>query len=166
MADEEIYRPGIIGALVDEYERALLDLAKTIHPIPQKDFVAVLDEMTTDQNCRSVQRIMQHVITSGYSDADYIRRAFNMSIAPPPENLPVDALDANRQLQTMLEYMIDSFENRWDMVYEELEKTIIKASWGNYNLESFMEHALVHVLRHRRQIDHLIRHPKRKWSGT
>lgn len=166
MADEEIYRPGIIGALVDEFERALLDIARTIHPIKQKEFVAVLDEITTNANCRSVQRIMEHVITSGYEDADYIRRAFNKSISPPPQNLPVDALDANRQLQMMLEYMLESFDGRWEMIHEEIEKTIIKASWSNYNLESFMEHAIVHVLRHRRQIEHLVKHPKRKWSGT
>lgn len=163
--EELIRRPGIIGALVDEYERALLDLARTIHSIKQKEFVDVLDELTRDQHCRSIQRIMEHVISSGYSDADYVRRLFKKSIAPPPENLPVDALDAIRQMQTMLEYMIESFENRWDMVYEEIEKSIIKASWGNYTLEQFMEHAIVHVLRHRRQVAYLLNHPRKTWSG-
>jgi uncharacterized damage-inducible protein DinB len=165
MADEIVYRPGIIGALVDEYERALLDLAKTIHPIKQPQFVEVLDEVTKDQHCRSVQRIMGHVISSGYDDADYIRRQFDRSISPPPVNVPVDALDANRQMVTLLEYMIESFDGRWDMIHEEIEKTIIKASWGNYNLEQFMEHAIVHVLRHRRQITYLLSHPKKRWSG-
>ena len=163
--DEIQYRPGIIGALVDEYERALLDLARTIHPIKQKEFVSVLDEVTKDQHCRSVQRIMEHVINSGYEDADYVRRQFNKSISPPPKNLPVDALDAIRQLETLMIYMLESFENRWEMIHEEIEKTIIKASWGNYNLEQFMEHAIVHVLRHRRQITYLLAHPKRKWSS-
>jgi uncharacterized damage-inducible protein DinB len=165
MPDEIVYRPGINGALVDEYERALLDLARTIHPIKQKEFTEVLDEVTKEQHCRSIQRIMEHVISSGYEDADYIRRQFGKSISPPPKNQPVDALDAIRQLETLMIYMLESFEGRWEMIHEEIEKTIIKASWGNYNLEQFMEHAIVHVLRHRRQITHLLTHPKKKWSS-
>lgn len=166
MAEEVVYRPGIIGALMDEYERAALDIAKVIHPMKQKEFVDVLDEVTSDQQCRSIQRIMQHVIKAGYNYADYVRRAFEKSISPPPETQLVDAQDAIRQLLAMFEYTLDSFEGRWEMIEEEVEKTVIKTSWGVYNLEQLLEHAIVHVLRHRRQITYLVAHPKKRWSGT
>jgi uncharacterized damage-inducible protein DinB len=165
MAEEVIYRPGIIGALMDEYERAALDIAKTIHPMKQAEFVDVLDEVTSDQQCRSIQRIMEHVISAGYGYADYVRRAFDKSISPPPLTQPFDAQDAIRQLLAMFEYSLDSFEGRWEMIEEEVEKTIIKTSWGVYNLEQLLEHAIVHVLRHRRQINYLVAHPKKRWSG-
>jgi len=40
------------------------------------------------------------------------------------------------------------------MTDEEIESIIIPSRWGvTYNLEQLLEHAIVHILRHRRQIE-------------
>ncbi len=39
------------------------------------------------------------------------------------------------------------------MTDKELLNTIIKTSWTTYDLEALIEHSIVHVLRHRLQIE-------------
>ncbi len=54
----------------------------------------------------------------------------------------------------MLAYTAETLEGRWQMPYEEISSTFIKAGWGpTYDVEQLLEHAIVHVLRHRRQIE-------------
>ena len=65
----KIFRQGAIGALLDEYERAISDLKIVITPIPDHALTIILDPLTTDENCRSVQTILSHVIHSGYGYA-------------------------------------------------------------------------------------------------
>ena len=53
----------------------------------------------------------------------------------------------------MFKYTVDTFEDKWLLTDKELLNTIIKTSWTTYDLEAIIEHAIVHVLRHRRQIE-------------
>src|SRR5262249_55988001 len=66
------YRQGAKGALLDEYERAIGDLQKVISGITGSDLIKIVDEQTTDENCRSVQTVLTHVVHSGYGYATYI----------------------------------------------------------------------------------------------
>lgn len=50
------YRQGAIGALLDEYERAITNLKKVIGAIPDNALTIIVDRQTADENCRSVQR--------------------------------------------------------------------------------------------------------------
>jgi hypothetical protein len=46
------------------------------------------------------------------------------------------------------------------MTDEEISATVINSGWGvTYDAEQLLEHAIVHVLRHRRQIEKFI------WRG-
>src|SRR5918992_6414672 len=81
------YRSGAIGALMDEYERAASDLRRLIEQIPEDDFVRVVDSQTKDEDCRSVQTIMSHVVRAGYGYADYIREQFSIASTRPQPNL-------------------------------------------------------------------------------
>lgn len=163
--DELISREGMLGALMDEYERALLDLAFTIKELTDSEFAQSLDEVTNNEHHRSVKSIVGHVIATGYLHADYIRRQFKISMSPPIEKDPETVRDAIRQMEAMILYMVRSLDGRWDMIGEEIEKTIIKTSWSTYDLEQLMEHAIVHILLHRRMIVKLRKHPRRKYSG-
>src|ERR1044071_2596102 len=81
------YRKGAVGALMDEYERAASDLKLLIEQISDDDFSLILDTQTKDEDCRSVQTIITHVISAGYHYADYIRKPFGISAATPSRRL-------------------------------------------------------------------------------
>lgn len=147
------YRKGPIGALMDEYERAASGLRHLVGQIPEDDFVRIVDAQTQDESCRSVQSIMSHVVNAGYGYADYIRGAFSIPSTRPPKGL-LSRGESLEQLDGMLGYTAQTLEGKWEMTDEEIMGTVIRSSWGvTYDVEQLLEHAIVHVLRHRRQIE-------------
>jgi uncharacterized damage-inducible protein DinB len=150
------YRKGAIGALMDEYERAAAELDLLVEQIPDKDFTIILDAQTKDEDCRSVQTIISHVIGAGYRYADYIRSSVGVSSTSPTRRL-LSHQEAKAQLEAMLDYTRQTLEGRWEMRDEEIAAIVIDSSWGvRYDLEQLLEHAIVHILRHRRQIERLL----------
>jgi uncharacterized damage-inducible protein DinB len=151
------HRKGAIGALMDEYERAALELKTLVKEIPTDKFVRIVDAQTSDEDCRSVQTIMSHVIRAGYGYADYIRHLFSISSARPATQL-LNQNDSLKELQSMVEYTIETLDGKWEMSDEVIVRTTIQSLWGvTYDLEQLLEHAIVHILRHRRQIEKLMR---------
>ena len=155
----ENYREGAVGALMDEYERAVWELRRLVERIGETDALRVVDPTTEDENCRSVQTIMSHVVNAGYGYADLLRKTFSIPSARPPKALlsPREYLE---QLDAVLAYTAETLEGRWRMTYEEISAAVIDSGWGvRYDAEQLLEHAVVHVLRHRRQIEKFI------WRG-
>lgn len=153
------YRSGAIGALMDEYERAAAELERLVKQIPEDDFVRVVDSQTKDEDCRSVQTIMSHVVRAGYGYADYIREQFSIASTRPQPKL-LSRQESLEQLDAALRYTAQTLEGRWEMSYEEISGTVINSRWGAvYDVEGLLEHAIVHILRHRRQIEKFI------WQG-
>lgn len=144
---------------MDEYERAALDLGRLIERIPEAEFVRVVDSETVDDDCRSVQTIMSHVVGAAHGYADYIREQFSIASTRPARKL-LSHQESLEQLDAALDYTAQTLEGRWEMSDEEITRTVIKSSWGVvYDVEQLLEHAIVHVLRHRRQIEKFI------WQG-
>jgi uncharacterized damage-inducible protein DinB len=149
------YRRGPIGALMDEYERASADLKLLLRSISEPDFTTVIDAQTQDENCRSVQTIVTHVVQSGYGYADYIREQLSTPRSSPVVG-PVPHQDAEAEINAMLDYTANTLDGRWEMSEDEITRTFIDSRWGvRYDLEQLLEHAIVHILRHRRQIERL-----------
>jgi uncharacterized damage-inducible protein DinB len=149
------YRKGPIGALMDEYERASADLKLQLRSISEPDFTAVIDAQTQDDNCRSVQTIVSHVVQSGYRYADYIREQFGTPRSSPAVG-PIPHQDVEAEIDGMLDYTANTLDSRWEMSEDEIARTFIDSRWGvRYDLEQLLEHAIVHILRHRRQIERL-----------
>jgi uncharacterized damage-inducible protein DinB len=154
------YRSGAIGALMDEYERAASELTSLVEQIPDDEFVRVVDSQTQDEDCRSVQTIMSHVARAGYGYADYIREQLSIASTRPQPKL-LSRQEALEQLEAALRYTIQTLEGRWEMSAEEISGIVIKTRWGAvYDAEGLLEHAIVHILRHRRQIEKFIRQGK------
>lgn len=153
------YRNGALGALMDEYERAASELARLVEQIPEDDFTRVVDSRTEDEDCRSAQTIMSHVVRAGYGYADYLREQLSIpSTRPRPELL--SRRQSLEQLEAALRYTVETLDGRWEMSAEEISGMVIKSRWGTvYDAEGMLEHAIVHVLRHRRQIEKFI------WQG-
>ena len=150
------FRKGAIGALMDEYERVSLELKNLIGQIPETDFDKTVDSVTKDEDCRSVQTIISHVVNSGFGYANYIRDWFSIPKSSPErrlilqKNFPVE-------LDKMIAYMVETLQTKWEYSDEEIMKVKMIVRWGpQYNLEQLLEHAVVHILRHRRQIEKFI----------
>ena len=156
------YRKGAIGALMDEYERAASDLKLLLGDISEDGFLEILDKLTSDDDCRSAQTIITHVVRAGYGYADYIRGPFGIPSTCPERRLILRS-EAEAQLDAMLEYTVQTLEGRWEMGDNEMMGVVIDSRWGvRYDLEQLLEHAIVHILRHRRQIQRLM---QRKCDG-
>ena len=144
---------------MDEYERAVWELRRLVEQIDEADAVRVVDPTTEDEDCRSVQTIMSHVVNAGYGYADLLRKQFSVTSTRPPRAL-LSPREYVEQLDAVLAYTDETLEGRGQMTYEEMSGAAIKAGWGpTYDVEQLLEHAIVHVLRHRRQIE------KFMWQG-
>jgi uncharacterized damage-inducible protein DinB len=148
-------RQGPLGALMDEYERAAEELKNVLKIIDLKDYVAIVDSATNDPDCASIQTIMNHVVKAGYGYANYIRQQFGDFWIERKEQyeLPTPKL-AIEELDKMLFYTVETLTNKWDLNLDDVIHHKIKSRWGQeYDLEQLLEHAIVHILRHRRQIE-------------
>jgi hypothetical protein len=57
----------------------------------------------------------------------------------------------------MLGYTAETLDGKWEMTDEEIDGITIHSRWGvDYTLEQLLEHAVVHILRHRRKIERLL----------
>ena len=144
---------------MDEYERAAVELKRLVEQIPEEDFVRIVDAETKDEDCRSAQTIMSHVVRAAYGYADYIREQFSMPSTRPQPRL-LSHGEALEQFDSALHYTVQTLEGRWEMSDEEISRTVIHSRWGAvYDVEGLLEHAIVHLLRHRRQLEKFI------WRG-
>jgi uncharacterized damage-inducible protein DinB len=150
------YRPGAVGALMDEYERATAELTRILENIPDEEYARVRDTQTQDPDCRSIQTIMTHVVGAGYGYAGYMRDAWGVERVPH-ERVPIARADTPAELRAMLDYMIATLEGRWDLSEADQNSMRMLTRWGvTYDFEQLFEHAIVHVMRHRRQIERFL----------
>src|SRR5262249_13131791 len=111
-------------------------------------------------DCRSIQTVMRHVVRAGYGYATMIRAAFGddatrreIPLATPPE--------VRVQLAEMMAFNEETLADKWELSDEQIQAVEIPARWGpTYDLEQLLEHAIVHVLRHRRQIERFLTEPQ------
>jgi uncharacterized damage-inducible protein DinB len=150
------YRQGPVGALMDEYERATEELVSILNGISDEEYERVRDTETQDEDCRSIQTIMTHVIRAGYGYAGYMRTAWGLEpVVRWSETVSRSQTPA--ELRKMLDYMIETLGSKWSMTEEEAVTTKMQVRWGPvYDFEQLFEHAIVHVLRHRRQVERFL----------
>ena len=151
---QKTYRKGAIGALTDEYEKALIELKTLLLQIPDVEFKKV-NNKEADIDFQSVRNLVLHITRSGYVYANYIRKRFGNSYTVPEVEITKTAQGIFK-LDEMFEYTVETFEDKWLLTDDELMNTIIKTSWTTYDLEAIIEHAIVHILRHRLQIEKMI----------
>jgi uncharacterized damage-inducible protein DinB len=149
------FRPGALGALMDEYERASGELTRLVDGVTNAGYELLRDTQTQDEDCRSIQTIMSHVVRSGYGYANRMRDAFSLPFQErQPRILSRD--ESLNQLREMLLYTTDTLDGRWHYSNEEIMAVQIRSQWGPETLEQLLEHAIVHILRHRRQIERFL----------
>jgi uncharacterized damage-inducible protein DinB len=145
------YRKGAIGSLLDEYERALYELKSVLQKTSAKNYSRVVEG--EDEHCHSVEVIMNHVVRAGYGYSKYIRAALSMN-ANPVEDKQIPQAEIVDELDRMFAYTAEIFEGERQITDEEMNDIFFKTRWcESYNIDQLLEHAIVHILRHRRQIE-------------
>lgn len=147
------YRQGPVGAMMDEYERAAEEMIRILEGISDEEYERVRDTQTQDEDCRSIQTVMKHVIRAGYGYAGYMRTYWKHEPVIRWDQ-PVRRADTPAEMRRMLAYTHETLEGHWNMTDPECNEMKMVVRWGpTYDFEQLFEHAIVHVLRHRRQID-------------
>lgn len=152
---EKRCRDGAVGALMDEFERAVDELTKLVGGLSDEAFEAVRAP-EAEEAFRSIQSVVNHVVQAGYAHANHMRVALSVPGARVEVPLGTRAESAG-QLAAMAAYLAATLDGRWQMSDREIEAVRIESMWGPvYDLEQMLEHAVVHVLRHRRQIERFL----------
>ena len=154
---------GAVGALLDEYEKAVREMQQVIGLVTDEELKIIVDKDTNDADCRSIQSIVTHVVRSGYCYVIEIRSSLGEELEYPEGEI-LDSVSAYQEaLHRMFEYNERLFADYPDLTIEENDPwKKIKVRWGqSYDVEQLFEHAIVHVLRHRRQIERFLNELKK-----
>ena len=149
---------GAIGALLDEYQKSIFELQSIIKNISQQQLTTIADPETKDPDCRSIQTILTHVLGSGYYYATAIRQSLGENVDLDEGQILTSVEKYDTALNEMFAYNEQLFEDYPHMKIEEYETSKkILTRWGQtYDPEQILEHAIVHILRHRRQIERFL----------
>lgn len=151
----QTFRKGSIGAILDEYEIAIADLKKTIRNISDADLVKVVDAKTRNPNCRSVQTILTHVVKCGYFYPTLIlRNKFHGKEFSLPAITHLKTIkEYNKALEEMFIFNEQSLGKIKESDMWNYAKGRMDSGWGQiFDYDQIMEHAIMHIYRHRRQI--------------
>jgi hypothetical protein len=146
--------PGPFGALMDEYARAAEDFCRVIEAVPVEWFLREVPG--DDPDTVSVRAICRHAVGAAHRYADYIRQARGVPFIDRFE-LATDGIADPTAVRPGLREMLRYTEASLAGWYEDpapAEKVTFTVRWGPvYDPEMILEHAIVHLLRHRRQVE-------------
>ncbi|WP_231427221.1 MULTISPECIES: DinB family protein [Pedobacter] len=149
---------GAFAALMDEYKKALDELIKVIKPINPNYLTKTIEPESLNTDCISIQTILTHVNSSIFSYAIYIENSIGVNMERPVRMQFDDVNQYISRLKEAIAYTENVFIQYPNIRLEEFDAAKkINARWGQqYDVEQMMEHAIVHILRHRRQIEKAI----------
>lgn len=153
-------RSGAFGALMDEYARAAEDFCRVVESVPPPRFGE--ERASEDPDAVSIRAICAHAIRSAFRYADYVNIARGAPATEPfefaPERLASPA-DVRDHIRDALRHTEDVLEGLYDAPPAVAEAITFKVRWGpTYDPEMILEHGIVHLLRHRRQVE--------RWAGS
>ncbi|RMG28547.1 MAG: hypothetical protein D6732_18545 [Methanobacteriota archaeon] len=150
-----MHREGWIGALLDEYERSINEFLIWSDRIESSRFEEVIDPETEDPDCRSFRSICEHVVNAGHGYNHYLekyyleKKSVRVKVTITKENLKDELRTMFSQTEKVCNEL-RSADEEWLMVP-------FQSDWGQeYDTEQLLEHAVLHVLRHRRQLEKFI----------
>ena len=146
----------MVKALMEEYFRSAIDLKEILSTVSDVEFQKVRDEKTEDPECKSIQTIVSHVVGSGYTYINYINTISKIEWREY-NNVIEDSSMGISEIDKMLNYTQSSLKHILHFENKEIETWKFESRWDViYDFEQLMEHAIVHVLRHRRQIENFL----------
>ena len=149
---------GAFGALIDEYEKSILELKEVISGVSTNELIAIADTETNDPDCKSIQTVLTHVVRAGYGYVVEIRRSIGEDVEFIDSVLLNSVEEYHQALNDMFQYNVQLLEDHPNLQLEAYKcEQKFKVRWGQkYDAEQLLEHAIVHILRHRRQVEKFI----------
>jgi uncharacterized damage-inducible protein DinB len=150
---------GSVKGLLAEYKKAINELINSIAPLSVDQLSLIADTDTKDIDCKSIQTVLTHVVFSGFIYTIEIERSIGLKKSYPDKTVFKNADQYIEQLNLMFNYCEIFFKQNPNLIIEQTDNSKkIVVGWGQlYDIEQLLEHAIVHVLRHRRQIDLFIK---------
>jgi hypothetical protein len=153
-----IRRPGLsgpFGALMDEYARAAEDFCRVVEGFDSARFLT--KRASDNPSTISPQAICVHVCGAAYRYAHYIRKAQRIDFVERYE-VQSSQLSAPQDVRALLTEAIIFTEATVEPLLrateEEIQALSFTVRWGpRYDPEMLLEHAVCHLLRHRRQLE-------------
>jgi hypothetical protein len=148
-------RPGAFGALMDECARAAEDFCRVVESFDAARFAA--ERKSDDPSTTSPRAICAHVCGAAHRYAHYIRKArgvefveryeFDASRIASPRDVRACVAEAVRFTEETVEPLLRATD-------AEIQALTFTVRWGpRYDPEMILEHAVCHLLRHRRQLE-------------
>jgi len=146
---------GFIGALLDEYQKAIEEYKEVLRSLSPQQFNAVADAETQDKNCVSVQSVTHHLLIAGYGYLYLIAKHFGDLPYQRKKDFNVESIESScAELDAMITHSEERLAAKAKLSEAEIFPNIIKAPWGqNFDFDQLLEHAVMHIIRHRRQIE-------------
>ena len=148
-------RPGPFGALMDEYARAADDFCRVVEGFDLTRFDA--ERPSNNPNTVSPRAICVHVIGAAHRYAHYIRKACGVGFVERYEADPALVhfpRDVRRLLTEGIVLTEETVEPLLKATEQEIQALSFAVRWGpRYDPEMILEHAVCHLLRHRRQLE-------------
>lgn len=143
-----------LQALFDEYARAIRDLESVVHTISPEHYSG--HNPLSDEDYPDLRTIMQHVVGAAHVYVDYMddgltgreggRRQHDARLDTPA--------DAMGSVWEAFDRMVERLAPVKKYTESEMEAVHMTTRWNErFNIEQMFEHAIVHILRHRRQIE-------------
>lgn len=146
---------GAVGAIMDEYARAAGEFCSVLETFSQEEFEA--ERETNDPDCLSAKTIAIHACRAARGYAAHLGRSLDPDYAPPEwptmESLRQPA-DTRLLLAATLRHTETVATKLREIPDDAVSSIRFEAPWGSiYDPESLLEHAICHLLRHRRQLE-------------
>lgn len=146
---------GAQGALIDEYERALEDFYTSIGNLSSDDLQKNLDPTNPKKIFQTIQGILTHVLNAGYVYIYAIRNHLGEDLTYIEHEHLNNVAEYISAYKKMLDDNAKLFTDNPELtLVEHNSDAKVLCPWGQrYDVDGLMEHAIVHILRHRRQIE-------------
>lgn len=148
-------RSGPFGGILDEYARAAHELCDLVEGIDEATFAAA--RSSPDPDTTSLRQICRHCVNAAFGYSNYIRQARGEEVDRSQvlgEDHPLLPAELRIRLGQALRHTEATVQPIWDADGAAIIGLTFKSRWGQtYDPDSILEHGIVHLLRHRRQIE-------------
>lgn len=145
---------GSLRAVLDEYARAIRDYETAVLSLPFERYTAKTS--LSDDEFPSLREIAGHVSGAAHSYAYHINWALDKLDGPiPSRKVTADTPEiAVSSLWEAFDHMVKVLGRIKDWDDGKQAGVRFESRWKQpYDVEQMLEHAIVHILRHRRQVE-------------